>query len=185
MKNDFFRYCPVCGSKKVRDVNDRKWVCDDCGFTLYNNVASAVGLIISDKNNNILFEVRAKEPRKGFLALPGGFSNPDETAEAAALRECKEETGLEPVFLNYLCSFPNTYEYKSVIYKTCDLFFTAKIESEASDSLLSRLHRQESEVSGFVLKTISSINDIDELPIGFDSSKKALRLWFGNRQEKR
>ena len=43
----------------------------------------------------ILLIERGNEPYKGFWAFPGGFLNMDETAEHGALRELKEETGLE------------------------------------------------------------------------------------------
>ena len=47
----------------------------------------------------ILLSERGLEPYKGAWAFPGGFLNMDETAEQGALRELKEETGLD---LNYL-----------------------------------------------------------------------------------
>ena len=47
----------------------------------------------------ILLIERGLEPYKGAWAFPGGFLNMDETAEQGALRELKEETGLD---LNYL-----------------------------------------------------------------------------------
>jgi len=47
----------------------------------------------------ILLIERGFEPYKGSWAFPGGFLNMDETAEQGALRELKEETGLN---LNYL-----------------------------------------------------------------------------------
>ena len=47
----------------------------------------------------ILLIERGIEPYKGSWAFPGGFLNMDETAEQGALRELKEETGLD---LNYL-----------------------------------------------------------------------------------
>ena len=47
----------------------------------------------------ILLVERGIEPFKGSWAFPGGFLYLDETAEQCALRELKEETGLE---LNYL-----------------------------------------------------------------------------------
>ncbi|MBP5751778.1 MAG: NUDIX hydrolase, partial [Treponema sp.] len=68
MKNNRFNFCPECGSKKIQTLmNGRKWLCPDCGFDLYNNVASAVGLLILNSRGEILMEKRAKEPRKGFL----------------------------------------------------------------------------------------------------------------------
>jgi NAD+ diphosphatase len=177
MQNDF-TYCPNCGSKNIKFIDGRKWGCSDCGFRLYNNVAAAVGIIITDKNGDVLFEVRAKEPRKGFLAIPGGFCNPDETAEEAAIRECNEETGIVPDGLTYLCSFPNTYDYKNIRYKTCDLFFVAAMEKQSQECLLSRLHPQDSEVTGFVTKPVKNQQDIRNLPLAFESTRKTLALWL-------
>ena len=50
-------------------------------------------------NLKILLIERGLEPYKGCWAFPGGFLNMDETAEQGALRELREETGLD---LNYL-----------------------------------------------------------------------------------
>ena len=121
MINDF-NMCPMCGSTEIQNVNGRKWFCPKCGFDLYNNIAAAVGIIIQDKYKNVLFEVRAKEPKKGFVALPGGFVDGDESAEEAIIRECREEIGVEINNPKYVCTNPNTYPYKSIVYKTCDIF---------------------------------------------------------------
>jgi ADP-ribose pyrophosphatase YjhB (NUDIX family) len=52
--------------------------------------------------------VRAKEPAKGKLALPGGFVNPDEGAFEGLRRECLEEISWDPgpEAFRY-ASFPN------------------------------------------------------------------------------
>ena len=117
MKNDF-NLCPMCGSKTIQNKNDRRWFCPDCGFDLYCNIAAAVGVIIQDSKHNILFEVRAKNPRKGYVAFPGGFIDADESAEEAVERECMEEIGAKVKNVKFLCSNPNTYEYKNIVYKT-------------------------------------------------------------------
>lgn len=178
-----FNFCPECGGKNIRYLDNKKWFCSDCGFDLYNNVASAVGAIIADAENNVLFEIRAKEPRKGFLALPGGFVDQDETAEFAVSRECLEETGVQPESVKYLCSFPNDYLYKNIAYKTCDLFFVASIPAGAGNisELLKKLHGQDSEVSGFSARKISTKEDVENLPLAFESAKKALNFWLQNR----
>ena len=43
----------------------------------------------------VLLIERGIEPYKGMMAFPGGFMRIDETAEECAIRELKEETGLE------------------------------------------------------------------------------------------
>ncbi len=180
MNGNNFNLCPECGSQKIEYRKNKQWFCPDCGFDLYNNVASAVGAIISDKENNVLFEIRAKEPRKGFLALPGGFTDQDETAEQAVVRECQEEIGVSPESVKYLCSFPNDYQYKGIAYKTCDLFFNAEIPCGAGSipELITKLNGQESEVSGFKCVQIKSVEDIEKLPAAFESAKKALTVWL-------
>lgn len=51
--------------------------------------------VVFDRAGRLLLIKRAKPPFKGFYALPGGFVDVGETVEAAALRELKEETGLD------------------------------------------------------------------------------------------
>ena len=53
----------------------------------------------------VLLIERGIEPFKGKWAFPGGFLNMDETAEEGALRELKEETGLENAYIEQF----NTY----------------------------------------------------------------------------
>jgi 8-oxo-dGTP diphosphatase len=44
---------------------------------------------------HVLLIERAQHPFKGYWALPGGFINPDETSLEAAVRELREEAGLD------------------------------------------------------------------------------------------
>ncbi len=53
----------------------------------------------------VLLIQRANEPFKHHWALPGGFVDENETLEAAALRELKEETGVSDVFIEQLFTF--------------------------------------------------------------------------------
>ena len=55
----------------------------------------------------VLLIERGIEPYKGHFAFPGGFLKMDETAEAGALRELKEETGLENAYIQQLHTFSN------------------------------------------------------------------------------
>lgn len=53
----------------------------------------------------VLLIKRGIDPYKGHWAFPGGFLRMDETAEQGALRELKEETGLENAFVEQLGAF--------------------------------------------------------------------------------
>jgi 8-oxo-dGTP diphosphatase len=48
---------------------------------------------------------RGIEPRKGCWAIPGGFVLPGESLEEAALREVREEAGVQEVYLEQLYTF--------------------------------------------------------------------------------
>ena len=172
--NNNFTFCPKCRGKNIH-FNIKYWKCDDCQFVLYHNAASATGLIMTDNDNNVLFEIRAKDPKKGMLDCPGGFTDNDETIEETAIRECREELGIEPKNLEYLCSFPNDYHYKGFDYKACDIFFTAKLPDEKN--LKDVIKLEESEVKGLCFKKIERQSDIDELPIAFSSFRNALSFW--------
>ena len=177
-----FSYCPKCGSKDSIKYIEKYWKCDKCPFILYHNAASASAVIISDKENNILFEIRAKNPKKGMLGCPGGFTDSDETIEENAIRECKEEIGIEPINLKYLCSCPNDYHYKGFDYKTCDVYFTGELPNGIKFNDVVKL--DESEVKGICFKKVETQEDIDKLPIAFSSLKMALSFWvkkFGKK----
>ena len=180
LKNDF-KICPMCGSRKIENHGNRKWICPDCGFDLYCNVAAAVGVVIRDRHHNVLFEVRAKEPRKGFAAVPGGFVDFGESAEEAAARECREEIGVEVSEVKFLCSAPNTYEYKNIEYKTCDIFFTPDLppQFDSIDDFIKSLKAEESEVAGLASYKVETLEDIEKIPLAFESARYTLRQLVG------
>lgn len=53
----------------------------------------------------VLLVERGVEPYKGRWAFPGGFLQMDESAEAGALRELQEETGLKKAYLKQFHTF--------------------------------------------------------------------------------
>ncbi len=165
-----FRYCPACASPRLLSEGGRKWVCPDCGFEYFHNVAVSASIIIDAAGSLVLLR-RAREPRRGFLALPGGFVEPGERAEDAALRECGEELGWAPGRIEFLASFPNMYHYRGVPYATCDLYFTAR--AEAAD--LAAFAIDKTEVEGLV---VCAVDAIPWDAIAFESARLALRRYL-------
>lgn len=59
----------------------------------YPRPAVSADVVVLD-GDSILLIKRLKDPFAGSWALPGGFMDMEEPADAAAIRELKEETGL-------------------------------------------------------------------------------------------
>jgi ADP-ribose pyrophosphatase YjhB (NUDIX family) len=110
MRSDF-RFCPVCGasleSRSLRDGDPSRLVCTACEFVFYLDPKLAVGTIITDEQNRVVLVKRAIEPGYGKWVFPGGYVDRGEEVRAAAVREAREETGLE-VRLDRLI---NVYSY--------------------------------------------------------------------------
>jgi ADP-ribose pyrophosphatase YjhB (NUDIX family) len=90
------RFCPRCGGtlrRKKMDGQDRL-ICTACEFVFYQNPVPAVAVIIPQAERIVLVR-RAEEPMLGHWCLPAGFMELDETPVQCAIREIKEETGLD------------------------------------------------------------------------------------------
>jgi NADH pyrophosphatase NudC (nudix superfamily) len=124
-----FKYCPKCGTEKIEFINNRYFKCSNCEFVYFHNVATATAAIIVH-NNEILMTVRAKNPKKGKLDLPGGFVNPNESLEQSLSREINEELGLKLTNWLYFCGLPNTYTFKDITYYTQDCVFINRLASK-------------------------------------------------------
>jgi 8-oxo-dGTP diphosphatase len=73
-------------------------------FTVTNTEADSYRKL-PEKELRILLIRRGGHPFLGNWALPGGFVRPDETTEQAAVRELREETGVDDVYLEQLYTF--------------------------------------------------------------------------------
>src|SRR5690349_5221516 len=100
----FFKFCPRCSAAEVEVHVDKRCVCAHCGFVFYFNPAIAAAAFVLSPSGDALFIRRAKDPAKGKLAIPGGFIDIGETAEAALRREIIEEVNLQLDSIEYLTS---------------------------------------------------------------------------------
>lgn len=110
-----YRFCPLCGHTLQLCQKDGKTrpVCQQCGFVHYLNPAPAVGVILEQKSGILLVQ-RKYEPKAGQWSLPAGFVEYDESPIDTAIREVKEETGLDITVTSLLevygaCDDPRTH----------------------------------------------------------------------------
>ncbi len=94
--NEGVRFCQLCG----RELGDRlvdgktRRHCAPCGLTVFLDpkVAAVVLALVDGK---LVLVRREMEPQIGRWAFPSGFVDRGESVEDAAIREFKEETGLD------------------------------------------------------------------------------------------
>src|SRR5438270_12456847 len=60
---------------------------------------------LDEQDLKVMLIERGGEPFRGRWALPGGFVRVEESLDAAARRELREETGIRDVFLEQLYTF--------------------------------------------------------------------------------
>ncbi len=92
------RYCVVCGhtliKRRIEAEGRTRLQCESCGHIHYVN-PRVVTAIIVEHSGRVLLQQRAIEPGLGKWTFPGGFLEMGETPEAGAIRETKEEVGLD------------------------------------------------------------------------------------------
>ena len=93
-----YRFCPFCQTELDKGTFDHteRLFCpsDTCDFIHYQNPVPAAGAIVI-KDGKILLVKRAHPPRIGDWCIPAGFMEWNEHPSETAIRELKEETGLE------------------------------------------------------------------------------------------
>lgn len=94
----FARYCMRCGAAMERRYlvheGRERAVCPRCGWVHYPHLKVGAGVLI-EREGCLLLLRRAHAPWPGAWNLPAGYVEIDEPPEAAAVREAREETGLE------------------------------------------------------------------------------------------
>jgi 8-oxo-dGTP diphosphatase len=104
-----FRYCPFCRAELVLAERGRRQrpTCPQCGFVHFRNPAPAVSILIVD-GERVLLGQRCADPGAGQWAIPSGYVEYEHDFLTTAIREAKEETGLDvqiEAIVNVVSSF--------------------------------------------------------------------------------
>ncbi len=92
-----YQYCPKCSSGLVLKSFEgkQKSACSRCDYVHWDNPLPVVAVIVPHVSGGLVLIKRGMPPRVGYWALPAGFIDHGEHPEFAAVRECKEESGLD------------------------------------------------------------------------------------------
>ena len=139
--DEVFRFCPLCGgtleARLLKTSEPVRPVCTACGFVLYLDPKVAVGTIIEAGDNRIVLVRRAIDPGYGKWVFPGGYVDRGEELPAAAIREAREESGLE-VRIDGLV---NIYSYAGrtpiiIVYAATAIGGELSVDDECLDAAL-------------------------------------------------
>jgi ADP-ribose pyrophosphatase YjhB (NUDIX family) len=94
---DEYRFCPKCGgvldSKRLKENEPDRLVCRACEFVFFLNPKVAAGTLFQIEGKLVLLK-RAIEPGYGKWGFPSGYVDRGETVVDAAIRETREEAGV-------------------------------------------------------------------------------------------
>ena len=106
-----YRFCPVCGgpleARLLKAGEPERLVCARCAHVLYLDPKVAACTIIESGDGRLVLVRRAIHPGYGLWVFPGGYVDRGEEITTAAIREAKEEAGLDV----RLDSLLNVYSY--------------------------------------------------------------------------
>jgi 8-oxo-dGTP diphosphatase len=118
------RFCPRCGAALTERPPT---ACGACGYALYVNARPTASLIVHEGGRFLALR-RAAQPRAGLWETPGGFCDGWEEPAAAAVREGREELGVEVTLGDFVGMYVGSYEFQGETLPVLDCFFLATLD---------------------------------------------------------
>lgn len=157
---DGWRFCPLCAGPLRHGTG--KVVCESCGGTVYANPIPGSQALV-ERDGTVLLGRRAVDPGVGRWDIPGGFIEEREHPLQALHREIREETGLEIEPTEFLGSWMQRYDSRTVLCLTW-LAVPVGGRTQAGDDL--------SELRWFGPEELPAPDEL-----AFDSFVEILSLW--------
>lgn len=154
---DWYRnhvFCGRCASKMVEDTKERAMRCPQCGNLVYPRINPVVIVAIINDDDQLLVTKYAHDTYSKY-ALVAGFIEIGETAEEAAIREAKEETGLDITDVTFYKDQPWGYSSSLI------LAFSARAHGQQSI----RLDEDELRVAKWISRNDSYADPHDEASV--------------------
>jgi ADP-ribose pyrophosphatase YjhB (NUDIX family) len=123
--------CIRCGTPMSRSVrmHPRELRCPRCRYLIFDYPRIGVGVVVV-KGGSVLLSRRAHPPKPGHLDIPGGFLDANESLEAGARRELREETGLRVGAARYVGAYPDRYHIRGFgHFPTLNIYYLARWRS--------------------------------------------------------
>ena len=169
-----FEYCPFCGTRltmKEKGGHQRP-TCSKCGFVQFQNPVPGVVVVI-EKDGNVLLGKRLGSYGKGKWGLPQGYIEYDEDFLTAAIREAKEETGLDVEIrsiINVVSNFlsPRLHTLAIIllaVVKAGEPCAADDLETLEWFPLLGPLPEMAFEADEFIIRRVQKANFEERLPV--------------------
>lgn len=118
-------YCSRCAAKLP---GPPPTACVACGYQLFVNPRPTGSVIIVDGDRYLAIR-RAREPNAGAWDLPGGFCDGFEHPRTTAVREAREELGVEVSLGAFVGMYVGSYRFQDEELPILDCFWLATVKS--------------------------------------------------------
>ncbi len=157
-------YCEYCGGPvERRELEGRmRDYCPGCGTIFYENPLPVASTIVVNEKRELLLVKRKKDPYRDMWCLPIGFAESGEEIRDAALRELREEAGVEGEIVRLIdVDTVENYFYGSLAIVTYEARMTGGAVRPGDDA---------SDAAFFPIMELP--------PLAWSSNEKAVRIYI-------